>query len=132
MARIIKRKNLGDDRVYQPPQVIGFGVNSDTVDNPKMTIGHAVLPPGGRSQRHYHTNCNAGGYVIRGRQWLFLGPDDDMQKVIMEAGDFYFVAKGEIHGGLNLSDTEPVEVVFVYEGAANKEEAGTVFVEHLY
>lgn len=132
MATIIKRKDLADDKVYEPPHVIGFGVNSETVKNPRMTIGHAVMPPNGRSQRHYHTNCNAGGYVIRGKERVFIGPDDNIKEVIMEAGDFYFLPKGEIHGGINISDTEPVEVIFVYEGAANKEEAGTVFVEHLY
>ena len=129
MARIIKRKGLADDREYEPPFVIGFGINSDTVENPRMTIGHSVLPPGGRSQRHYHANCNAGGYIIRGKELVFIGPDDNIQEVIIEAGDFYFLPKGEIHGGINLSDTEPVEAIFVYEGAANKEEAGTVFVE---
>lgn len=132
MAAIIKRKDLAEDRTYEPPQVIGFGVNSDTVKNAKMTIGYGVLPPGGRSQRHYHANCNAGGYVIRGKERVFIGPDDNMKEVIMEAGDFYFLEKGEIHGGINISDTEPVEVVFVYEGVENKEQAGTIFVEHLY
>ena len=129
MVTIIKRRDLADDRVYEPPAVIGFGINSDTIKNPRITVGHFVMPPGGKSQRHYHANCDAMGYLIRGKVREFVGPVGNIKPVDVEAGDFYFFPKGEIHKTINLSKTEPVEVIFIYPGVNNKEEAGTVFLE---
>jgi len=129
MAKVIKRKNLEGDMVYEPPLNIGFGINSETAEGAPMTMGHTIIPPGGRNQRHYHVNSAAGMYIMKGKLRMFIGPDIDMKEVDVEPGDFVYVPSGEIHGLINLSDTESAELIFTYPGASNKYEAGTIFLE---
>ena len=131
--KVIRTKDMMTDLEYEPPLVIGKGIDSDAVGRPiKMTLGHVVIPPGGRNQRHYHVNTDAGQHVLKGRLKMFLGPDHEMKEVIVEAGDFVFVPRGEIHGLINLSDTEPAEIVSSYNSAGGTEEAETVFVESVW
>jgi len=60
---------------------------------------------------------------------LFLGPEEDRQEMIMDAGDFPYLEPGEIHGLVNTSDTDTAEIIFTYSGVASKDIAGTTFVE---
>lgn len=129
-AKVIRAKNAEVDKKFEPPIVPEMGILSTTVGYPiKMTMGHAIIPPGGRNQRHYHGNTDAGQYVLKGRMKMFLGPDGDIQEVIVEQGDFLFVPKGEIHGLQNLSQTEPAELIATYDQVGTLAESGTVFVE---
>jgi mannose-6-phosphate isomerase-like protein (cupin superfamily) len=50
----------------------------------------------------------------------------------MEAGDFLYIPRGEIHGNKNLSDTEPVEEITCHAGVTSFEDEATVRVEHLW
>ena len=129
MAIIIKRKDLVGNKTFEPPLTIGYGIDSSTVENTTFTMGYGINPPGGRNQRHYHANTAAGVYVVKGRIEMFIGPDHDKQRYILEAGDFIYFPRGEIHGGPNISETEPSEVVFCYPDVPNKDESGTVYME---
>ena len=60
---------------------------------------------------------------------IFLGPDPELKEGIAETGDFIFVPKGVIHGFMNLSKTEPAEIVAAYGGVGHKKEAGTFYLE---
>ncbi len=104
MAKIIKPADVEEDRVYEPPLVVGFGINSTTVEDPKLTMGLTVVPPGGRNQAHYHVKCAAGLFIKKGRFRVFIGPKHEQQEAIVEEGDFLYVDQGEIHGLVNLSD----------------------------
>ena len=128
-GKIVRAKDVQFIGGYEPPLRHQTGINKDTVDNPCMTIGHVVIPPRGRTQRHYHMNCDAAGYIIKGRVRMFWGPDHDMEEFIGEAGDFFFNPRGVIHGLENLSDTEPLEMMGSYCGVSHNKEAGTIFVE---
>ena len=68
-------------------------------------------------------------YVLKGRLKMFAGPDHEMKEDIVEAGEFFFVPAGEIHGLMNMSETEAAEIVSAYGGAGSFQEAQTVFVE---
>ena len=50
MAMLVKKPERDEDLTYEPPLVIGFGINDKTVDNPKLTMGHTIVPPSGRNQ----------------------------------------------------------------------------------
>ena len=108
---------------------VGFGINTETCPDAVLTMGHTIIPPGGRNQRHYHVNTAAGMYIMKGRLRMFIGPDIDVKEVVAEEGDFVFMPQGMIHGLLNLSDTESAELIFTYPGASSKYEAGTVYLE---
>ncbi len=51
-----------------------------------------------------------------------------MEEAIAEPGDFAFVPAGVIHGLMNLSDTEPAELISCYS-VGHRKDAGTVFIE---
>jgi len=132
MVKIIRSKNLEINTTYEPGIQIGFGIDNNTVENPQMVLGRTIMPPGARNHCHYHVNCNVGNYTIRGRRRIFFGPPHEQQELVVEPGDFLFIAKGEIHGAVNLSDTEPVEIIFCYNGVSSIEEAKTIDVEPPY
>jgi uncharacterized RmlC-like cupin family protein len=113
----------------EPPLRTKAGINTKTVGETKLAMNHVIIPPGGRNQRHYHIQCDAGMYILKGRVKMFFGPDHEAKEEVLEAGEFFFVPKGEIHGLMNLSDTEPAEMVSAYGGAGSFQEAKTVFVE---
>jgi uncharacterized RmlC-like cupin family protein len=130
MAVVIRGKDLkGIDKEGKPGH-IHYGIYDEKVENPKIVMGHTITPPGARRSRlHYHANCNVGQYVISGRRRESVGPDYDRKEYDLEAGDFIFIPQGEIHGSMNLSDTEPSEIIFVYTGVNNRHEAKTIYVE---
>ena len=129
-AKIIKPVGLTADTRYGPKSLRAtYGIEDKTVENPKMTMQHSVIPPGDRNQRHYHINCDAGMYIIKGRLKIFLGPDHEMEETIAEAGDFIFAPAGVIHGFMNLSDTENAELVATKNSVSEDSQEGTIFVE---
>ena len=129
MITVIRAKDLEQDTKYEPPYGIKFGICNKTVDNPNMVLGHTVIPPGSRIQRHYHVNCDVGQYRIKGHTRTIVGPEHERQEFDIGPGDFVFIPRGIIHGGINLSDTEPGEVVFCYVGVSSIEEAKTIKIE---
>jgi uncharacterized RmlC-like cupin family protein len=134
MAVIIRGKDLKyHDHYGKLPGNLQFGIYNETVENPNMVMGHTLRtlnPPGRRGRRHYHANCNVGMYRIKGHARYFIGPDHDMQEVDVGPGDFLFVPQGEIHGPMNISETEgPSELVFCYIGVNSPQEAVTIYVD---
>ena len=129
MITIIKAKELEDDTDFEPPLVLGRGITESTVKNTRLTLSHNFIPPGGRNQRHYHVKTDAGMFILRGRLRLFFGPDFNMKEAIAEEGDFVFIPQGEIHGLMNLSDTEPAQIGACFGGVGSEDEAETIFVE---
>ncbi len=129
MAKIIHLKDLKVLDDYEPPFGLRVGISSETVDNPKITMSYVINPPGSRNQRHYHVNADAVVYVIKGHTRLWVGPDDKIEEFETKTGDFVYIPRGEIHGNMNVSDTEPVEVISVKIGVSSFEEEETIFVE---
>ncbi len=127
MATVIKADGLPKDLTYEPPLRIEFGVNSHTCGASRITNGRTVVPPGARNTPHIHQHCEASMYVISGRMRVVTGPPEGpWAEQDVEAGSFCYVPRGEVHGLQNLSDTEPVVLIFAYGGVASKEAAGTV------
>ena len=132
-VKVIRAKDVFIDKKFEPPVEPLMGINSKTVGYPiKMTMAKSIVPPGGRNQRHYHVATDAGMYVLKGRFKFFLGPDHEMKEVIGEEGDFVFVPRGEIHGFMNLSQTEPAAVIATYDDVGMLEESQTIFVEPVW
>ena len=128
-AKVVKGKDLKFETGREPPLMNKKGINSSTVENPGLKINRTLVPPGARNQRHYHTNCDAGMHIINGRLKMFLGPDHEMEEVVAEKGDFVFIPAGVIHGLMNVSDTEPAELLAAKNNVGDDSEEGTVFVE---
>ena len=128
MAKLIHYKDVPRDVKYEKGLKIDFGVNNATCGSTQLTMGHTIVPPGSRNMRHYH-KCDACFFVIKGRIRVLMLDGKDYFERDVEPGTFCYAAPGEIHGLINLSDTEEAELVFAYGGVPNKEAAGTTFVD---
>ena len=128
-AKVVRDKDLEWTPGQEPPLRSKKGIGSKTVDSPHLRMSRALIPPGARNQRHYHVNCDAGFFVLKGRLKIFMGPNHEMEETTAEAGDFVFVPAGAIHGLMNLSNTEPAEIISTKNNVSHAEQEGTMFVE---
>lgn len=130
MASVIRPDTYVSDTKYEPPLTIGFGIDSGTVENPPAAMGKTVIPPGAKNQSHRHEASDACIHIISGRiRFLFGDPGTDRVSEIAQGGDFVHIPRGEAHGVENVSDTEPVHLVFCYPGVPDKDAAITVMLE---
>lgn len=130
MASVIRPGEYDSNELYEPPLTIGFGIDSSTVANPPAAMGKTVIPPGAKNQSHRHEASDACIHIISGKlRFLFGDPGTDRIEEIAQGGDFVHVPRGTAHGVENVSDTEPVHLVFCYPGVPDKEAAVTVMLE---
>ena len=129
MATLIK-KNMQRIRQAKSTLTSRVGIDKNTVENPELAMAHVTIAPGGGSARDYHIDCAQCIYIIKGRLRWFIGPHSE--EIDMEAGDFLYIPRGEIHGNKNLSDTETVEEITCHVGVSSFEDEPTVPVEHLW
>ena len=123
---IVDAEKIGKDVTYEPPLVIAFGVDTHSVGARTVTMGRTRIPPAGRNQAHYHS-CEASFFVRKGKIKMFIG--EERKEYTVTENQFVYVAPGVIHGLMNLSATEPAELIFTYGNCPSKDDAGTVFVE---
>ena len=83
----------------------------------------AKFMPGAVHQKHRHDHCEELYYVIRGHGLAGAGPD----RAEVRGGHVHYIPKGVEHFMVNLSKTEPLEVIGVYIGAGSVEETGYVY-----
>jgi len=117
-----------EDKIYAEPLITGFGINSDTVENPGLVMGTSIMPPGGRNRRHYHVNADVAMYKIKGHDTLLIGPDHQIEEMDFNEGDFVYIPKGEIHGAINIDNKEGF-LVFCYTGINSAEEGIKIYVD---
>ena len=128
MANVIRAREIETDTTYEEGLAIDFGVSDASVGSKRLTMGHTIIPPGNRNRWHYHGACEAAMYIARGRVRVLWQEDGVVRHADLGPGSFFYVAPFDRHTQENLSDTEPVEMIFAYAGVANKEAAETVFV----
>lgn len=129
MAKFIHYDEVPTDLIYEHGLKIDIGVNDVTCSAKRITMGHTIIPAGSRNQRHYHAHSEASFYIVKGRLRILIGEGDRCSEHVAKAGTFCYVPQGEIHGIVNMSDTEDAELIFAYGGVPNKEASGTTFVE---
>jgi quercetin dioxygenase-like cupin family protein len=128
MATLVKKnvqKQIGNEKIS-----VRLGLDRDTLENAELAMGIVTIAPGGGSARDYHIHGAQCIYVVSGNVRWFIGPYSEV--IDMEAGDFLYIPKGEIHGNKNLSDTEPVVEVALHLGVDSFDAEGTIPVEHLF
>jgi mannose-6-phosphate isomerase-like protein (cupin superfamily) len=75
---------------------------------------------GAEHEAHAHKNAEEYIIIVKGRGLQTSGGEE----FEVGPGDIIFVPEGELHLTKNLSSTEPLELYFVYAGAASLEKAG--------
>ena len=88
----------------------GAEISQATAGASNIYMGVFRVPPGGRSQPHYHANCESALYMLNGSIRIRWG-EDLGQTVEVAAGDLLYVPPQEIHVVENLSDSDPAEYV---------------------
>ncbi len=128
-AKVVRGEELVWEPGQEPPLKAKRGICTQSVEKPDLKMYRMRVPAGARNQRHYHVKCDAGMHILKGSLRIFIGPDHQIEETIAEAGDFIFVPAGVIHGFMNLSDTEEVELVSAKNNVSEDSQEGTVFVE---
>jgi uncharacterized RmlC-like cupin family protein len=67
--------------------------------------------PGARTRIHHHGECETSIWIASGRARYTFGPTGLEESMEAEAGDFVYIAAGEVHVEENASATEPLVVV---------------------
>ena len=86
------------------------GISGHSAGASGLSMHLVVIPPGARSQPHFHEGHETAIYVLQGRVQTLYG-DGLAQSVISEPGDFLFIPPGVPHVAINLSATEAARAV---------------------
>lgn len=97
-----------------------MGVSGQTVDARGLSMHMVVIPPGARSEPHYHRGYETAIYVLEGRVETRYG-EGLKQSVISEAGDFLFVPPDVPHEAINLSQTEAARAIVARNDPAEQD-----------
>ena len=86
------------------------GISGASAGARGLSMHLVVIPPGARSEPHFHEGHETAIYVLQGRVQTLYG-DGLAQSVTSEAGDFLFIPPGVPHVAVNLSASEPARAV---------------------
>lgn len=98
---------------------VQFLIDERSAGTPELVVGHTVLPPGARHERHRHPNCDEFLVVLSGSGEIHT----DTGREPAKQGDVVFTPKGHWHGFDNTSDEE-VFLFWGWRGAGSLEAAG--------
>jgi uncharacterized RmlC-like cupin family protein len=96
------------------------GISGDTVGARGLSMHLVVIPPGARSEPHWHEGHETAIYVLQGRVETRYG-DGLSQSVISEAGDFLFIPPDVPHVAINLSADQPARAIVSRNDAAEQD-----------
>jgi uncharacterized RmlC-like cupin family protein len=88
-----------------------IAISADTVSSVGLYSSVVTTAPGARTRVHDHGDCETSIWIASGRARYTFGPTGVEQTMEAEAGDFVYIAAGEIHVEANASETEPLVVV---------------------
>ena len=86
-----------------------------------MSMHLVMIPPGAKSEPHYHVGYETGIYVLEGKVLTRWGAKLE-NEVISEAGEFLFIPPGVPHEAINLSTTEAARAVVARNHPAEQDQ----------
>ena len=96
-------------------------IDEKTMGSEFGVLGYTVFPPGeSQHASHIHTNAEEYLMVIKGHGISSIGEEE----YEVGPGDVVFIPRGKVHFAKNTSNTEPLEIFFVYAGAPSLKKAG--------
>jgi uncharacterized RmlC-like cupin family protein len=129
MAKILKLNEVALTGQYEPGLRHRFGLSTETCGARGACLVRATIPPRHASRAHFHLNAETFNYVLSGRVRVIVGaPGMEIIDEIVGPDSFIYWDRGEIHKVINVSDTEPVEMVGGYS-VGNGEASGKIYVE---
>jgi uncharacterized RmlC-like cupin family protein len=88
-----------------------IAISAETVGSDGLYSSVVTTAPGARTRVHHHGECETSIWIASGRARYTFGPTGVETEMEAEAGDFVYIAAGEIHVEENASDSEPLVVV---------------------
>ena len=88
-----------------------IAISADTVGSVGLYSSVVTTAPGARTRIHHHGECETSIWIASGRARYTFGPTGIEESMEAEAGDFVYIAAGEVHVEENASATEPLVVV---------------------
>jgi quercetin dioxygenase-like cupin family protein len=98
---------------------VKFLIDERSAGTPELVLGHTVLRPGARHERHRHPNCDEFLVVVRGEGEFYT----EAGREPAGEGDVVFTPAGHWHGFDNTSG-EDVVLLWGWRGAGSLEAAG--------
>jgi uncharacterized RmlC-like cupin family protein len=98
--------------IGQPPGMKrSIAISRTTVGSERLYSSIVSTAPGDRTRIHHHGDCETSIYILSGAAHYTWGPTGLEEAMDAVAGDFIYIAAGEIHVEANASATEPLVVV---------------------
>jgi uncharacterized RmlC-like cupin family protein len=88
-----------------------IAISAERVGSVGLYSAVVTTAPGARTRIHHHGACETSIWIASGRARYTFGPTGLEQSMDAEAGDFVYIAAGEVHVEENASATEPLVVV---------------------
>jgi quercetin dioxygenase-like cupin family protein len=102
-------------------------LDADTAGTRHVMATLGTIPPGLRLPAHFHPNIENVLYLTSGRLIAYVG--EDRTPYELRAGNFLYLAPGEIHALYNPSEDEAAVGLSFYSGSARHDERHAVMVE---
>jgi len=88
-----------------------IAISRPTVRSDRLYSAVVSTAPGDRTRIHHHGECETSIYIVSGSASYTFGPTGVEHGFDAAAGDFVYIAAGEVHVEANASKTEPLVVV---------------------
>ena len=88
-----------------------IAISADRIGSVGLYSSVVTTAPGARTRIHHHGVCETSIWIASGRARYTFGPTGLEESMEAEAGDFVYIAAGEVHVEENASDSEPLVVV---------------------
>jgi uncharacterized RmlC-like cupin family protein len=88
-----------------------IAISAERVGSVGLYSSVVTTVPGARTRVHHHGECETSIWIASGRARYTFGPTGIEESMEAEAGDFVYIAAGEVHVEENASETEPLVVV---------------------
>ncbi|MBA2720980.1 MAG: cupin domain-containing protein [Chloroflexi bacterium] len=88
-----------------------IAISAERVGSIGLYSSVVTTSPGAKTRIHHHGECETSIWIVSGRARYTFGPTGLEESMEAEAGDFVYIAAGEVHVEENASDSEPLVVV---------------------
>ncbi|MBA2382252.1 MAG: cupin domain-containing protein [Chloroflexi bacterium] len=88
-----------------------IAISAERVGSVGLYSSVVTTAPGARTRIHHHGECETSIWIVSGRARYTFGPTGLEASLVAQAGDFVYIAAGEVHVEENASDAEPLVVV---------------------
>jgi uncharacterized RmlC-like cupin family protein len=88
-----------------------IAISAERVGSVGLYSSVVTTGPGARTRVHHHGGCETSIWIASGQARYTFGPTGVEETMEAEAGDFVYIAAGEVHVEENASDSEPLIVV---------------------